>query len=133
VLQTVEDFTKDRARKGGVKVEDCAGGKMRLACILVDERNLVTQVQPLCASPGAVDVRGFGLDTNAARVGTSRGQQGNVAQTGAKIDQHIGGGERRHFEQREDVASRGGLIKHFFGVSRNACGSGFFELKYSGN
>lgn len=133
MLQTVEDCVEDGARKRRVKVEDCAGGEIGQARILVDKRNFIMQVQPLCALAGAANVCGFGLDANAARVGTNRGEQGDVAQAGAKINQHIGCGERGHFEQSEDVAGRGGLIKDFFGIPGNLSNGGFFELKHSGD
>ena len=89
MLQTLEDCIEDAALKRSVKVEDCAGGEIRQPSILVDERNLIMQVQPLCALAGAVDVGGFGLDANAAGLGANRDEQGNVAQAGAKINEHI--------------------------------------------
>src|SRR5208282_1866192 len=60
-----ERVAEDGPRKRRVEIEDCAGGQIRCAHILVNERDSI-QIQLLRALPRPVDVRRFQLDTRAA-------------------------------------------------------------------
>ena len=54
-----------------------------------------------------------------------------MAQPGTKVDENIGCRERSQADQTEDVARRGGLIKHLLETSVDVSVFGFFELKHS--
>ena len=54
-----------------------------------------------------------------------------MAQSGAKIDENVGRGERSQADHVEDMARRGGLIKDDLRLSLNVSGVGLFELEHA--
>ena len=72
-------MAQDGPRKGCVEIEDCAGGQISRARILVNERDFIL-IQLLRALLRPFDVRRLHLDTHAACWRTNGNHQGNMAQ-----------------------------------------------------
>src|SRR5258708_1478901 len=128
--QKVEHTAQNRPSKRRVKIEDRAAGQVRHTRILLDEPDPV-QIQRLCALPGAFDIGRLKFNPNARSAGTNRDKQGNMAQPGAKVDQNIAGSKRSQADQTEDMARRGGLIKHHLRLPLCVPVVRLFELQHS--
>jgi hypothetical protein len=95
----------------------------------VDERDPI-QVQASYALPGAIHIGRLEFDSYAARFGTDRNKQRNMAKPGANIHEDVIRREPRKLHQPEDVARRSRLIKHRLGFPADVRVHRLFERKH---
>ena len=126
--QQIQRSAQHRAFERRVQVEHGPAAEIRFARVLLDERH-PPQVERFCRPSRTFDVGRLQLNSDAPGPGPDCGQDRNMTQAGADIDQHIVLRKTASFQKVEDVSCRCGLVRNHFRDRLDHGGFRFFELQ----